>query len=114
LQWLSFGRCLLSAAVIIPPPSCRTDGLEDLQQMHNDALRSALEAQAQAAEAAEQQAGGGRRNAAAQAAAQQPKELLLPADRLSGCVELLAGCRSGEVELLQGLRGHRKLIMTWR
>ncbi|KAL4855243.1 Dual specificity protein kinase splA [Chlorella vulgaris] len=95
-------------------PDWKTDGLEDLQQTHNDALRSALEAQAQAAEAAEQQAGGARRDAAARAAAQQPKELLLPADRLSGCVELLAGCRSGEVELLQGLRGHRKLIMTWR
>ena len=29
-------------------------------------------------------------------------------------VELLAGCRSAEVELLQSLAGYRKLLMTWR
>jgi len=40
--------------------------------------------------------------------------LLQPADRLTETVELLAACRSAEVELLEGLSGYRKLMMCWR
>ncbi len=37
-----------------------------------------------------------------------------PGNHLKETVELLAGCRSAEVELLQSLAGYRKLLMTWR